>query len=277
MPCFSSQYTLILILYFLSTLSSLCLCITVACDNNYLQHFCKNATSNTAKSFQFHRDQVLSTLVSNGTRDNSFYNATAGGQISDETVYGLFLCCGDLSKDACSECVAAVASDVVERCPIGKEVVIWYDYCMIRYSDYSFFSIDEESPWVLMWNKENVTQEGDAFVASFNYVVGLTMNRLVQKVTSATKKFATQESNITASNGKLMYSLGQCRQDLSTADCNRCLGRVIANLPNIVTGKTGGRYLSSSCNFRFDLAPFYTLQAPVEEALPLPRTLEGKK
>ncbi|PRQ49401.1 putative Gnk2-like domain-containing protein [Rosa chinensis] len=253
------------ILYFLYRLTSLCLSSTVA-YGKYLHHFCPNTTTFTAKSsFQPHRDQLLRTLVSNATRDNGFYYASAGGQISNETVNGLFLCRGDLSKDACSDCLFAVASDVVKRCPIEKKAIIWYDYCMIRYSNYSFFSIDEDSPFHFKWNwnEENVRQEGDAFEASFNYVVGNTMKLLVQQVASATKKFATKESYTKILFGQPFYSLGQCTQDLSTADCNSCLTRATENLQSMnATGKQGAILLSPSCNMRFDLEPFYTALPP---------------
>ncbi|XP_061996879.1 cysteine-rich receptor-like protein kinase 25 [Rosa rugosa] len=262
------QRTPILIRFFLWMLCSLSLCTTEA--QYYLYHFCPNTTVFTPNStFQSNRDQLLSSLVSNATLDTGFYRATAGGQISTETVYGLFLCRGDVLKEVCRACVDNAASEVVQSCPVEKEVIIWYDYCMIRYSNRSFLSVASESPGLYMWNTANLTQVGDIRTAQFNQVLSKTMMGVVLEVINATEKFATQEANITGSNITL-YTLGQCTQDLSTFDCNRCLRGAVAQLPGCCTGKAGGRVMYPSCNIRFELYRFYTSQALITDDIPPP-------
>ncbi|KAG6754690.1 hypothetical protein POTOM_040484 [Populus tomentosa] len=41
-------------------------------------------------------------------------------------VYGLFLCRGDVSVEVCLQCVNLARNDVVQRCPIEKEAIIYY-------------------------------------------------------------------------------------------------------------------------------------------------------
>lgn len=246
-------------------LCSLSLGTTEAQD--YLYHICPNVTTFPPNSvFQSNRNQLLSILVSNATRSTGFYQDTTGGQISTtETVDGLLLCRGDIPAYLCKDCVEAAASEVIQLCPIEKQVVIWYDDCMVRYSNQSFLSTATQSVGVFMWNVGNVTQVGSG-TAQFNQVLANTMDGLVPQVINAAEKFATQEANIT---GKItLYTLGQCTQDLSTADCYTCLRDAIAQLPECCVGKAGGRVMYPSCNIRFELYPFYnTSQEPTTEAL----------
>ncbi|EEF43938.1 hypothetical protein RCOM_0906020 [Ricinus communis] len=73
------------------------------------------------------------------------------------------------------------------------------------------------------------------------------------------KKFATEVVNI--SSFQRLYSLVQCRPDLSEADCNRCFSGAIAYLPVCCGGKQGANVLTPSCGFRYELYPFYNLSA----------------
>ncbi|KAF7143483.1 hypothetical protein RHSIM_Rhsim05G0081300 [Rhododendron simsii] len=66
---------------------------------------------------------------------NGFYSFTAAGDAS----YGLFLCRGDLSPADCLDCIVFATKDVATRCPGSKQVIIWYDECMLRYSNVSIF------------------------------------------------------------------------------------------------------------------------------------------
>ncbi|KAM5588585.1 cysteine-rich receptor-like protein kinase 25 [Rosa sericea] len=221
---------------------------------DYLAHVCPNTTVFTPNStFQTNRNELLSTLVSNA------YQTTAGSQISTETVDGLFLCRSDVSTDVCKVCVETAASEVVKRCPVEKQVVIWYDECMVRYSNQSFRSTEEQSPGLFMRNIANVTQVGDNRTTLFNQVLANTMNGLVLKVLNTSDKFATQEANYTVFT--TLYTLGQCTQDLSTKYCSGCLTEAIAQLPVCCSGKLGGRVLYPSCNIRYEVYPFYSSQA----------------
>ena len=90
----------------------------------YLYHDCQTAANFTANStYQSNLNHLLASLSSNATRDTGFYNTTASAGNSVDTVYGLFLCRGDLPADACQECVAGATKDVVDRCPNEKVAV----------------------------------------------------------------------------------------------------------------------------------------------------------
>lgn len=227
----------------------------VAATYNYLHHYCSNTTPFTTNStYQFNLNRLLASLSSNAARYEGFHKATASAGVnSNETVYGLFLCRGDIPADSCRTCVAGAARDVVERCPEEKVAVAWYDECMLRYSDQRFFSSMDTVPSAYTWSTHNVSEAN-----LFNELVRATMEELasevIKDVGSGAKKFGTKEKNFTGL--QKLYTLAQCTPDLSRHDCNRCLQIARASLQSCCGGKQGGRALFPSCHVRFDVHPF---------------------
>ncbi|XP_008224860.1 PREDICTED: cysteine-rich receptor-like protein kinase 10 [Prunus mume] len=222
-------------------------------EADYLYHVCQNTTTFTPNStFQSNLNRLLSTLSSNATRPSGFYNATASSSSSNDPVYGLFLCRGDVAAtDACKSCVSTATSDVFQRCPTEKQVVIWYDDCMLRYSNESFFSTMAESPSLFMWNTRkvigNVSDQN-----RFNQVLATGVSEIAAEASNKDRKFATKEAKV--SEFTSLYMLGQCTQDLSSGDYHWCLLGAPTQVPR---RDAGGRALYPSCNFRFDFYPFY--------------------
>ncbi|PRQ19662.1 putative protein kinase RLK-Pelle-DLSV family [Rosa chinensis] len=249
------------ILLFLSVVTLLSFPTTKAV---YIYHSCPNTTVFTPNStFQSNLNHLLSTLSSNATR-TGFYNATSG-RTPNDTVYGLFLCRGDVTTTACKSCVTTATSEVVQRCPVEREVVIWYNDCMLRYSNKSFFSVASESPKMFAWNTQNVSIEPNRFSQ-----VLANLTEVATAAANSGEKFATREVNFTGLIS--LYSLEQCTQDLSSSDCNWCLVRAIAELPTCCSRKIGGRVLYPSCNVRYEVYPFYnstSALAPAPGARPL--------
>ena len=116
---------------------------------SYRFHICSNETTFI---YQHNLKDLLLSLSSNSTREIGFYNNTVG-QNPETSVYGLFLCRGDLTPDACQDCVSTATNEIVQRyCPVEKVAVIWYDECMLRYSNRSIFSVMENQPRKYLWN-----------------------------------------------------------------------------------------------------------------------------
>ncbi|KAJ6289741.1 hypothetical protein OIU78_025626 [Salix suchowensis] len=241
--------------------------ITQAQDPIYLFHNCPNITYSRNSTYQANVNLVLSSLSSNATRSNinGFYNVSAGQ--APDVVYGMFLCRGDVSNSVCRSCVTFATKGVLEKCPIEKVATIWYDECELRYSNRNFFStVDLIDFTLFMHSPNNVTVDPDRF----NQLVATTLNNISTRAASAAsgaKKFAVQQANYTGV--QKLYTLVQCTPDLSTADCSRCLGRAISELDNCCNRRRGGRVVLLSCNFRYELYPFYDATAAVE-AVPAP-------
>ncbi|XP_050212569.1 cysteine-rich receptor-like protein kinase 10 [Mercurialis annua] len=231
----------------------------------YLYHICSNTTAFTPNStYQSNRNLLFTALTSNASRPIGFYSVSTGRDPDD--VYGSFLCRGDVSPDACRSCVTLATQETVERCPIEKKVIVWYDQCLLRYDNQSFFSRNDESPVVYLWNTQNVSGTDPG---RFNTLLAGDMRAAATAAAGApsgAKKFAVREANISAF--QTLYSLVQCTPDLSTSDCSLCIQAAISQLPSCCNGKQGGRVLSPSCNIRYEIYSFYNSTALKPPPLP---------
>ena len=98
-----------------------------------------------------------------------------------------------------------------------------------------------------MWNLKNVSDP-----ATFNYKTRELLSQLAQKTYVMNNKlYATGEVKL--ENSETLYGLTQCTRDLSSCDCKKCLDDAINELPNCCDDKEGGRVVSGSCNFRYEI------------------------
>uniref|UniRef100_M4EL98 Cysteine-rich receptor-like protein kinase 25 n=1 Tax=Brassica campestris TaxID=3711 RepID=M4EL98_BRACM len=245
--CFKSSVSLISVFFFImfNTVSS-------ATDPTYLFHICPNTTTFTRNStYLTNLRTVLSSFSSpNAAYASRFDNATAGDD--NNTVYGVFLCRGDVSAEICRDCVAFAANETLQRCPREKETVIWYDECMVRYSNQSIVGKMRVMPAAFLSNTQNITESQ---LSRFNESLAALLIDVTVKAASSSIKFATEKANFTVF--QTIYSLVQCTPDLTNLDCESCLRQTINWLPLCCDRRIGGRVIASSCSFRYELYPFY--------------------
>ncbi|XP_052203590.1 cysteine-rich receptor-like protein kinase 25 isoform X3 [Diospyros lotus] len=235
-----------LLLYFLTSF------IPTVFGSLSLYNFCTNTNAYSSNSaFGANLNTLLSAL-SNATTATGFYSSTAGNSSSDR-VYGLFLCRGDVSTEACRLCVANASVDIVNLCPTQREAIVWYDYCLLRYSNQSVFS---NQGLVYLSNTQDIDTSS---LAQFKEVLDETMGDIANQAArnQSGRKFASKDANF--SGDQKVYTLAQCTEDFSVSDCNSCLADAISRLPDCCEGKQGGRVLKSSCNVRYEIYPFYYL------------------
>lgn len=264
--CFKSSVSLISVFFFiiLNTVSS-------ANDPTYLLHYCRNTTTYSRNStYLTNLRTVLSTLSSpNAAYASRFDNATAGEDGNDNNrVYGLFLCRGDFSPEICRDCVAFAANETLYRCPREKEAVIWFDECMVRYSNQSIVGKVSLRPAAFLWNTQNITENQ---VSSFNESLTAVLINASVKAASSSTKFATEKANFTVF--QTIYSLVQCTPDLTNQDCESCLRQTINWLPRCCDRSIGGRVITSSCSFRYEIYPFYNETITAAPPPPPPSTV----
>ncbi|KAK3211278.1 hypothetical protein Dsin_015984 [Dipteronia sinensis] len=75
-----------------------------------------------------------------------------------EKVYGIYLCRFDITGETCQNGIADGTDRLVKECKSNETAIIWFDECMVRYSDRSFFSTLETEPVAYMWNSDNITE-----------------------------------------------------------------------------------------------------------------------
>jgi hypothetical protein len=139
---FSNLFSLLIV--FLSMLSFLSL-NSHAADPFLLNQVCANNTFSPNSIYQSNLNSLLSSISSNATQNLKFYNTTSG-QNTSEPVYGLYDCRSDVTIQVCRTCVVAAVKEIKNKCSREKIAVIWYDECLLRYSNRSFFSTVDEKP-----------------------------------------------------------------------------------------------------------------------------------
>ncbi|CAN6552851.1 unnamed protein product [Malus baccata var. baccata] len=234
----------------------------------YTHHVCNSTTTFTQNStYHSNLNLLLSSLTSNATIDAGYYYTTTSSQESNSAVYGAFLCRGDLTSSTCQDCVTTAATEAVQKyCPFRKVTLLWYDECMLRYGNVSFFRKMNESPSAYFPNPYNATEPN-----RFNQLVAETVTGLVPVAANAqtgAKKLAMKQENF--DGVEQLYSLVQCTPDLSSTDCDQCLRGAIELIPECCDGRKGGRVLFPSCNIRYESFPFYNLDTSTPPTTPPP-------
>ncbi|KHN15818.1 Cysteine-rich receptor-like protein kinase 25 [Glycine soja] len=227
-------------------------------NSNYLNHSCSsNKTFTPNSAYQSNLQTLLASLSSHATTAQ-FYNTTAGGGDVGETIYGSFMCRGDVTNHTCQECFKTATQQITLRCPHSKEALIWYHECLVRYSNRCFFSTVEEWPRFsfMDYNVTSSTKEEGSY--GF-WLLSKTLSDAVGEAANAgpagTMKFATK--NATLSGAQEVYTLVQCTPDLSSQDCSKCLGDIMRDIPLCCLGRIGGMVLYPSCTLMFGLRHFY--------------------
>ncbi|CAL5336559.1 hypothetical protein CsSME_00019442 [Camellia sinensis var. sinensis] len=228
-------------------LLSFTLLIQIVIGVNPLFHFCSSPENFTANSpYESNLKKLMSYLYLK-TPPTGF-GVGSVGQYHD-IADGLSLCRGDVNSTDCAACVAEASGEIRKRCPYNKGSVIWYDNCLVKYSNTDFFGKIDNGNRFYMWNLRNVSNP-----LSFNQKTKDLLSQLSQQAYVAPKMYAAGESELGYS--EKLYGLVQCTRDLSSVDCKKCLDGIISELPSCCDGKEGRRVVGGSCNFRYEIYPF---------------------
>ncbi|XP_027189285.2 cysteine-rich receptor-like protein kinase 10 isoform X2 [Cicer arietinum] len=178
-------------------------------------------------NFQNTLNTLLSSLISNATLHNGFYSIHIPLQTPND-LKGLFLCRADVTPSLCQNCVTAAANNITKLCNNQTESIIWYDECLLRYSNVSIF--DHMVPSITLDSDETVP---DSEFTQFSDFLPNFLKRVALEAVNSREKFATKEAKFTDS--MKLYSLAQCTPDLSTFECNKCLLGAVSE----IDGKRG--------------------------------------
>ncbi|OIV91160.1 hypothetical protein TanjilG_30382 [Lupinus angustifolius] len=241
-------------------------------QERFLYNVCNDNLGNyTANStYKTNLNTLLSTLSSNTQIDYGFYNFSQG-QDSDK-VNGIGMCRGDVTPDACRSCLNESTVFLTQNCPNQKEAIVWYDNCMLRYSNRSIFGVKESNPTFYIYALSNATD-----MDQFNDVLRDLVDNLSSKAASGDsfKKYAAGSAQ--GPSFQTIFALLQCTPDLSEQECSDCLVESINDISSCCAGRINGRIGKPSCNLRFDTSPFYdstvnTAQPPAPQVPPPPFT-----
>ncbi|KAJ1433234.1 Gnk2-homologous domain [Sesbania bispinosa] len=208
----------------------------------------------SSKTFQLNLKTLFFYLSSNATANTEFYNTTVTGRNPSDTVlYGQFMCRGDISSHLCGNCVVNATQKLYSECSLLNHGVIWYEKCMVRYSNSSFFSTVDLSFPQSSCDSVNASNQ-----ASYERLVSKIMNEGADEAANfsiGAKKYATKQARI--SGFQTLYCQAQCTPDLSPKDCRNCLNLTITTVQQNCKGNIAGKSENPSCYIRFDLYPFF--------------------
>jgi len=85
---------------------------------------CYGTTGTANASYNSNLASLLESLSSKASQNYSFYNDS-----SNISIYGLYLCRGDVSNETCKSCVSSATQEIINQCPYSTEAIIWYDEC----------------------------------------------------------------------------------------------------------------------------------------------------
>ncbi|XP_064975154.1 cysteine-rich receptor-like protein kinase 44 [Musa acuminata AAA Group] len=218
-----------------------------------LYQVCDDTGNYTANSTYKSNLDLLLSLASNGSL-SGFYNGTAGR--SPDQVSGIILCRGDVTTADCSSCLATAGQVLLQLCPNKRGATVWYDDCLVRYSNnQSFFSSTDNSPMAYLVNEKDIAE-----VSRFDKLVSELMSGIADQAAASngsSKKFATGTMSNFTSEFPIVYGLVQCTPDLSRSRCRQCLQKLFDVIPNLFEGKQGARAVGVRCNMRYEVYSFY--------------------
>ncbi|XP_047336344.1 cysteine-rich receptor-like protein kinase 44 [Impatiens glandulifera] len=257
----------ILLLFLLFTISQ--------ANPTYNYHICSNTSTYNYKpnsTFQSNLNLLFSNLTLNsGTIETGFYKTNI-----NESVYGLFLCRGDLSTEVCQNCVSTATTESPNLyCPSSKRVSIWYEECMLRYSDQPIFSVlDDRSFSPVLYSTQNVTMdvaESDLLpplslllgvLESVNDQAANAINYIGKRFAVGTYSYSFgQNETMNDSNKMNLYAMAECLPDIGRDDCISCLQNATSSLETCCEGRRriGVRILMPSCSLRYESYLFYNV------------------
>ncbi|TVU17836.1 hypothetical protein EJB05_33896, partial [Eragrostis curvula] len=242
--------------------------VTATIAGEALYVVCSNRANYTANSTYHANIELLSAkLIKNASSTPSPFAKGSVGAVPD-TVYVLFLCQGDVGAGDCSRCAATAFQDAQQECAFNKDATVFYDQCLIRFSDQDF--LDHMDPLLgtddarICWG----TQDSTLFplwdsVNRNESVAGITdiIKALLQETSrhaayNSTWRFATGRMDVNSSFPPI-FSRTQCTPDLTPGDCWECLKNISEMVTDSFQGMQGISITAVRCNLRYATAQFY--------------------
>ncbi|KAK7322543.1 hypothetical protein VNO77_25928 [Canavalia gladiata] len=206
-------------------------------------------------TYQTNLNNLISSLSSDSATSNGFGNRTSGDDQSN-MVYGLYLCRGDVNSSLCHTCVQNSSRLLKQHCPNNASAILWYPFCVLRYSNQNFFGKLTLRPRIPMFDAtQNFTSAGE-----FDSDARILMNALIQMGAETPLMFGTHMFNINGTQRR--YGWVQCVRDISSEECRTCLSNMLEDVENCCEEKKVWRIFSPSCVVMYETQPFFVNGTP---------------
>ncbi|KAJ3687366.1 hypothetical protein LUZ61_016530 [Rhynchospora tenuis] len=249
--------------YVLLLTSQILLCNLLDCSGTIPGPFvssCYNPNYTTGSTFDANLQHFLTDLPLKTLQNNYFYNATYGK--APDQVYGLSMCYADASSTACRSCLLEASTGIeAAGCAFKKTAVVWYDACMIRFSNEAFNASNSIGLEGCMAKVPDREPESLPQPNKFNDTLRQLVDGLSTKASRSPMRLAAGKMNYTST--KNIYVLVQCVRLFRSDECRMCIhdltefGVEACVQKNSVSGDE--TLTTVSCYVRFALRPFYVI------------------
>ncbi|CAJ1977956.1 unnamed protein product [Sphenostylis stenocarpa] len=215
---------------------------------------CQNTTQQRLSNvYQTNLEKIL-TWASSDAAISKGYNSKSISNSSP--LYAHYDCRGDVVGYFCQFCVSNAAREVPQRCPNRVSAMVWYDFCILRYSNENFFGTILTNPSWHALGEKNISNMKD-ILKGVDF-----LRSLIRKATVETHKLWYMDGFNLSSTQK-RYGFVQCSRDLTNDGCIECLEAMLAEVPKFCEQKLGCFIWSGT--YGLSLSSFHKIQT--EETL----------
>ncbi|XP_065879074.1 cysteine-rich repeat secretory protein 38-like [Euphorbia lathyris] len=217
-------------------------------DRNEILGFQCSVSENATldNEYQINLRNLMNSLAGNNPTQAGFFTATSGK--GSGKIYGLTQCRADVSASDCAACIKNSTNSAAATCSGSKNVTVWLRWCLLRYSNTSFFGVLDESAMATA----NETNIDDPYVV---YEGTKFMNELASTAPKMPLMFQTAVLDV-GRFGK-RYGMCQCSRDLGRRNCGSCLGSLLQSFRISIGNKRGWEIYGSSCSLWYHDFQFY--------------------
>ncbi|XP_023551207.1 cysteine-rich repeat secretory protein 12-like [Cucurbita pepo subsp. pepo] len=183
--------------------------------------------------FHANLNLLLGRLVGSAT-SAAYANFTVVGSTSQDTIYGLYQCRGDLNSGDCSKCVAGSVSRLGTICSDACGGALQLEGCFVKYDNKSFFGVEDKTVVV--------KKCGPSIGSDLDALTG---------VDAALAYLVSDGGTYRTGGGGDVRSVAQCVGDLSVSDCQDCISDAIKLLKSGCGNSAWGDLFLAKCYARF--------------------------
>ncbi|CAL4927101.1 unnamed protein product [Urochloa decumbens] len=185
-----------------------------------------------------------------------FASATVGDV--PDSVNGAAFCRRDAEASECRACVATAFLDAQQTCVYLKDVAVFQDLCVLRFSNEEFLGAPVNDG-IDKFRASTGDRRVLDHTRDLGAAVAVLLNKTLQHAAASSSRFGTATqgfANLDASIAR-MYSMAQCVPSMSTQDCLTCLSQLLRRMSDFYRGERDGRLLLWRCFLRFDDHKFF--------------------
>jgi hypothetical protein len=213
---------------------------------------CSNGSKYAPNSAYLENLTLLSSTLPKKAASNATLFATDAVGVAPDTVFAVTLCRGDINASACEGCVSSAFQEGQQLCPYSKDATIYYDTCMLTFSNKNFVDTNVGGP---NWNIQRSVLKFTASANSTRQMVSTLINSTAQSAANSSRRFWT--SRLDDSSFPTMYCLTQCRPNLTAGDCASCFRSASQMMLQDLDRRVGCRVQGTWCSMRYEANKFF--------------------